>query len=46
MIGMDINGMDGVQEIGQFINARIYVRKIKTVIDLHLVRRMYMVVGV
>ena len=45
MIGMDINGMDGTQDIGQYQNVRIFVQKIRIVIDLHLEQRIYTVVG-
>jgi len=41
-IGMDIDGTDGDQEIGRCQNVRIFVPKIRIVIDLHLVRQMCM----
>jgi len=46
VIGMDIDGMDGRQEIGQYPNVRTFARRIKIVIDLLLEQRICMGVGV
>ena len=46
VIGMDLNGMDGVQDIGRYQNVPIFALKIRIVIDLHLEPQIYMVDGV